>query len=126
MRVGINPEKKKKEKIIYKQHRIIIPVYIPDSEDDYFKNSEKVFYLSINSLLRTIDKSETNITIINNNCKKEVADYIKSLFEKKEIEKLVNYSVNYGKVYSVLQEAKAAYEPFITIADADVLFFDNW
>ncbi len=126
MRVGINPEKKKKEKIIYKQHRIIIPVYIPDSEDDYFKNSEKVFYLSINSLLRTIDKSETNITIINNNCKKEVADYIKSLFEKKEIEKLVNYSVNYGKVYSVLQEAKAAYEPFITIADADVFFFSNW
>lgn len=126
MRIGINPEKIKKEKIIYKQHRVIIPVYIPDSEDLYFKNLEEVFYLSINSLLKTIDKSQTNITIINSNSKSEIGAYIQSLLDKNKIDKYVHYTINYGKVYSVLQESKAAFEPFITIADADVFFFSNW
>ncbi len=126
MRVGSNPEKKKELKITYKQHRVIIPVYIPDSNEDYFKNLFEVFKRSISSLLSTIDDEETNITIINNNCKKEVTLYIDELLNNNKIDKHIIYQKNYGKVFAILSESKAVYEPLITIADADVFYFSGW
>lgn len=126
MRIGTNPEKEKFQKIQYKLHRVIIPVYIPNDSHDYFKNLDIVFYASINSLLKTIDAKQTNITIINNNSTKEVTEFIDNLLCKGLIDKHVKYHWNYGKVYSILQEARASYEDFITIADADVFFFNDW
>jgi DNA-binding transcriptional regulator GbsR (MarR family) len=126
MRTGINPEKEKFVKLQYKLHRVIIPVYIPDDKNDYFKNLDKVFYSNINSLLKTIDVNQTNITIINNNSKQDITDYIDQLLQDKLIDKHVKHCTNYGKVYSILSEARGSYEDYITIADADVFFFNNW
>lgn len=126
MRIGQNPEKNKFNKIVYKQHRIIIPVYIPDTEEQYFNNLFSVFKTSIDSLIKTTHKNQTNITIINNNSKKVVTDFIDQLLIKKEIDKHVKLSSNYGKIYTILSEAKASYEDLITIADADVFYFSNW
>ncbi|MEE9409082.1 MAG: glycosyltransferase family A protein [Polaribacter sp.] len=126
MRIGHNPEKKKFKKIVYKQHRVIIPVYIPDSDEEYFNNLFSVFKVSINSLIKTTDSKQTNITIVNNNSKNEVTDFIDSLLKEKSIDKHVKFSSNYGKVYTILSEAKASYEELITIADADVFYFSNW
>ncbi|WP_299060176.1 glycosyltransferase family 2 protein [uncultured Polaribacter sp.] len=126
MRIGKNPEKDLYKEIIYKPHRIIIPVYIPNSNEEYFNNLFSVLKTSINSLLKTTNKSQTNITIINNDSKKEVTDYIDDLLISKKIDKHVKLGTNYGKVYTVLSEAKASYEDFITIADADVFYFSNW
>ena len=126
MRIGQNPEKKKFKEIGYKQHRIIIPVYIPKSKDEYFDNLFLVFKRSIESLLRTIDENQTNITIINNNCNEEVTVFIDVLLSKQRIDKHVKFTSNYGKVYTILSEVKASYEDLITIADADVFYLSNW
>lgn len=126
MRVIPNPEKFNFSKITYKPHRVIIPVYIPDSDDFYFSSLFDVFKLSVYSLLKTINSLNTSVTIINNNCKKEVTDYIDKLIEEKKIDKQIKLSSNYGKVYTILSEAKGCYEPYITIADADVFYFNNW
>ncbi|SNR36583.1 glycosyltransferase family A protein [Lutibacter flavus] len=126
MRTIPNPEKFKNSKIQNNFHRIVIPVYIPDSDVTYFSNLFEIFKVSIQSLLKTTDASETVITIINNNCKKEVSDYIDCLLLEAKIDKHVKLATNYGKVYTILSEAKGCYEPYITIADADVFYFNNW
>lgn len=125
MRIGVNPEKIKKTKISYKNHRVIIPVFIPDN-DSYFDNSLEILKKCIKSLLKTVDVENTNITIINNNSKVEVKEFLLELVKLKKIDKYIESTVNYGKVYSVLAEARASYEPFITIVDSDVHFFNNW
>ena len=126
MRIGVNPEKKKLNKLHYKKHRVIIPVYISEVGEIYFSNLFKVFKASINSLLQTISEDYTAITIINNACKSEVTDYLDNLLAEKKIDKHVKLVSNYGKVYTVISEARASYEDFITIADADVFYFNNW
>lgn len=126
MRVGQNPEKKESRQLVYKKHRIIIPVFIPQSEDHYYKESLDVFKYCLESLIRTIDTDNTAITILNNNSNDEVQCLIESYFDEKLIDKYVKYAENKGKVYAVLQEARASYEEFLTIADADVFFLNNW
>ncbi|MFN0729541.1 hypothetical protein [Polaribacter gochangensis] len=126
MRLGVNPEKNKGSQIKYKTHRIIIPVFIPESDDEYYKNLFDVFKCSVNSLIKTTDKESTVITIINNACKVEVTNYIDELYLSKAIDKHVKYIENLGKLYSVLSEVKGTFEELITIADADVLYFSNW
>jgi hypothetical protein len=126
MRIGVNPEKEKFKELEYKQNRIIIPVYIPYSKEEYFNNLFSVFKVSINSLINTTDSKQTNITIINNNCKKEVTEFIDNLLKEKSIDKHVKFVSNYGKIYTILSEAKASYEQLITIADADVFYYSGW
>lgn len=106
MRIGVNPEKKKFGEIIYKKHRVIIPVYIPNSNEKYFDNLLSVFKTSINSLIQTIQHNDTNITIINNDCKKQVTDFIDDLIDENKIDKHVKLSSNYGKIYTILSEVK--------------------
>ncbi|MHC0447312.1 glycosyltransferase [Flavobacterium sp. 3-218] len=126
MRIGENPEKKKSKKLKYKFFRVIIPVYIPEEESEYFNSAFSVFKKSIYSLLNTIDVENTNITIINNNCKKEVTDYINLLISNKDIDRHIHCKENYGKVQTILQEARGCYEDFIAIIDSDVFFFSGW
>ncbi|WKD86504.1 hypothetical protein KCTC32516_01880 [Polaribacter huanghezhanensis] len=126
MRIGTNPEKEKSNRIHYKKHRVLIPVYIPKDKDPYFKDLFDVFKESMNSLLLTISSNNTAITIINNNCKVEVTDFIDKLLVDKKIDKHVKLVSNYGKVYTVLSEARASFEDYITIADADVFYFNHW
>ncbi len=126
MRIGENPEKEKSKKIKYKFFRVIVPVYIPEEESEYFNNAFSVFKKSIYSLLNTIDAENTNITIINNNCKKEVTDYINLLLFNKDIDRHIHCKENYGKIQTILQEGRGCYEDFIAIIDSDVFFFSGW
>jgi len=126
MRIGKNPEKETYREIDYKQHRIIIPVYIPETNQEYFKGLFEVLKMSLNSLFLTINRERTAITIINNACKIEVSIYLNELLVNNKIDKLVILSKNLGKVGTVISEAKASLETLITIADADVFYFNNW
>ena len=126
MRKGVNPEKDKTEKNLVKFHRIIIPVYIPNLTEEYYTESLQVFESCIESLIKTINYKTTAITVVNNCSHTELTNRINNYLDKGQIEKHVQYHENRGKVYAVLSEAKASYEAFITIVDADVLFFSGW
>ncbi|MCY2687857.1 glycosyltransferase family 2 protein [Salinimicrobium sp. TH3] len=126
MRIGVNPEKIKGEKNVLKEHRVIIPVYIPTEKDEYYKEAGDVFKIALESIFSTINYSTTSVTVINNSSCERVKKIIEQYLEKDLIEKSVQYTENHGKVYSVVSEAKASYEPFITIADADVKFYSGW
>jgi hypothetical protein len=126
MRIGVNPEKLKKAKHNYFLHRVIIPVYIPNLEEEYYKDSFEVFKKCIYSLFKTINKNTTVISVIDNNCSSEISKFIQELLEECKIQKLIKYSENKGKVYPILSEIKASYEPYLTISDADVFFMNNW
>ncbi len=126
MRIGSNPKKINPEKINYKQHRVIMPVYIPDSSEPFYNNLFEVFRLSVLSLLNTLNPKFTAITIINNNSKPEVHDFVFELLQQGKIDKYVINKENLGKINPILAEARASYEDFITISDADVFFFPGW
>lgn len=124
MRIGRNPEKDKKDENKQYFHRIIIPVFIPNTSDKYFEDAIDVFELGLNSLIETINLETTVITVINNNSCEAVDDLCKVY--KKYIDKYIHHNDNRGKVYAVLQEVYGSYEPFLTISDADVLFLKGW
>lgn len=126
MRKGINPEKSKGEKNRRYRHRIIIPVYIPNLEEDYYKESFEVFKVCLDSLINSINNDYSSITLINNASIPIVEDYLNKFLNNGLIDKKVSFSENKGKVYAVLAEAKAAFEPYVTIADADVYFCKGW
>jgi hypothetical protein len=126
MRKGVNPEKLKETKLLYWEHRVLVPVYIPNLEEEYYKESFEVFKISMRSLLKTINSKQTVITIINNNCTNVVSQFIEDLLISQKIQKHVKYSQNVGKVYPVLSEVKSIYEEYITIADADLLYMKDW
>ncbi len=124
MRNGVNPEKLKNETLPLFLHRVIVPVYIPNLEDAYYLNHLEVFEKFLDQLIRTINPKTTAFTLINNNSCDEIAVVIDKYCSA--IDKLVWYAENKGKVFPVLEEARAAAEPFITITDADVLFYEGW
>jgi hypothetical protein len=123
MRVGTNPNKGERFWENKFDHRVFVPVYLPNLNEDYFKDGLKIFKLSLESLLAT--KSEyTAITIIANSCCKEVLDYIYSISEN--IDQVIINNLNRGKIDSLKFAVKGVFEPFVTFADADVLFQNNW
>lgn len=124
MRQGENPEKNKAEKNTLKPHRVIVVFYIPDSDDAYFKNLDVILDKCLESLTKTINFETTNITLLNNNSSKKI-DLVLDKYKDK-IDKYVHYSENKGKIYAVLNEVRGVFEPFVTIADADVLFYSGW
>lgn len=126
MRQGINPEKYKGEKNIKKEHRVVVVFYIPNTEEEYYKESISVLDTCLNSLVNTINFETTNITLINNNSVFEVAKVVDKYIKKKQIDKYVVYDENKGKVYAIIDEVRNVYEPFVTISDCDVLFFSGW
>ena len=126
MRIGINPEKENNQLTLESYHRVVIPVYIPNLEEDYFKDGLVVFKLCIESLLHTIH-SKTRISLIDNGCCKVVQEYLKNLYDThKEIDQLLNSKINLGKVNAIYSAVKSNLEPLITISDADVMFLPNW
>ena len=126
MRIGTNPEKLNVKELAHKPHRVIIPVYIPNLEEDYFKNALDVLKICLDSLIVTTNPEQTNITVINNASCKEVSDTLEKYFNENKIDRLVKLSENRGKVEAVLSEAKASFEEYITISDADVFFKEGW
>ncbi|MBL86710.1 MAG: hypothetical protein CMO82_08650 [Winogradskyella sp.] len=126
MRKGTNPEKKDNLLDIDQYHRVIIPVYIPNLTEDYFKEALVILKLCTQSLLKTIH-SKTKISIIDNGCCTEVSDYLKSLHQDyKCIDQLLLSKVNLGKINALYSVIKSNLEPLITVADADVMFLPNW
>lgn len=123
MRVGLNPHKDKVlEKSDYK-HQVIIPVYIPNQED-YFKDSFKIFDLCIQSLAATVHK-QTFVSIVNNGSCLEVREYLEDLFRKNVIHELI-HTDNIGKLNAILKGLAGNNIELVTIADSDVLFQANW
>ena len=126
MRDGVNPEKYSNKKNTRFLHRIIIPVYIPNKSEDYYIESVRVFKSCLNSIINSINPEITAISIVNNNSFNEINIFLEENLLNKKINKHIRCAENIGKVYAVISEAKASFEPFITIADADVYFIKGW
>ncbi|MGC4041470.1 MAG: hypothetical protein QM710_11990 [Flavobacterium sp.] len=124
MREGNNPEKDKQEKNILKPHRVVVVFYIPENDDAFYSESDKVLDKCLQTLTQTINPETTNITLLNNNSSRKVDAIIAKYSHL--IDKYVAYTENMGKVYAVLNEVRGVYEPFVTITDADILFYNGW
>jgi len=124
MRQGINPEKDKNEKNILKPHRVVVVFYVPDVDNEFYKELDLVLDQCLDSLLKTINPETTNVTLINNNSSKKVDAIVQKY--SRHIDKYVFYSENKGKVYAVLNEVRSVFEPFVTITDSDILFYSGW
>lgn len=102
-----------------------MPVYIP-SETGYYEDAFKIFTICIESLLATVHQSRMDITIIDNASISKVQKYLQPKIESGQIDQYVRNTVNRGKADAIIGLGKASYEPFITIADSDVLFLPGW
>lgn len=124
MRVGNNPEKERNATNKLWKHRVIIVFYLPDTQDGYFAQLGDVLDKCLSSVMRTINPETTCITLIDNgsgqNAKNIAAKY------RNAVDKYVEHTENKGKVYAVLNEVRSTYEEFVTISDADILFYDGW
>ncbi|MDN3618942.1 glycosyltransferase [Polaribacter undariae] len=123
MRIGTNPQRNIKREIKGYNHRIIVPVYIPNM-DGYYKDSFDILKVCIDTLLATISK-DSAITVVNNGSCKEVIGYLNELFIENKIQDLI-HTQKIGKLNSIIKALKSSSEPLITITDADVYFKPNW
>ena len=123
MRVGINPVKNKKISLGDFFHHVVIPVYIPN-EEGYYKDAVNILQKCIQSLKNT-SHNNTFISIIDNGSHKKIAVLLRDYYDKGIINEII-HTQNIGKVNAFFK-AIAGYDfPLITIADADVLFIDQW
>lgn len=126
MRQGVNKSKISPELDTSNYHRVIVPVYIPNLEEDYYKDGLQILEFALVSLFRTIH-SKTRVTIINNGSCAEVVEYLYALKSKhKSFDQIYDSSVNLGKINAINAVIKGNIEQLITITDADVLFLENW
>ena len=123
MRLGFNPHKDEQQIKSDYFHQVVIPVYIPNTEG-YFEDSFEIFKLCLHSLFQTIHK-KTYITIVNNGSCEAVIAYVNKLFLNGEIQEIINTST-IGKLNAVLKGIVGYDFSLITVADADVLFLQNW
>ena len=124
MRKGFNPNKDKTLQTQTASHRVIVPIYIPNSEG-YFIEAFDVLKVCVTSLLATIN-DDTKVTLISNAATDEVNNYIKQLWEEGKIDRVVYNAQNVGKMNAIIAETRASFEEFITYADADVFFDKGW
>lgn len=123
MRVGYNPSKDKELPKSDFFHQVIVPIYIPNQEG-YFKDSFKIFKLSLESLFITCH-SKTYFTIVNNGSCVDVVEYLNSLQQQLKIHEVI-HTTPIGKLNAILKGLMGHNFDLITIADADVLFLNNW
>lgn len=123
MRVGTNPNKINDAIISDYLHQVIIPVYIPNQEG-YFKDAFEIFKLCLESLFKT-SHSKTFFTIVNNGSCCEVKEFIDQLLLKEKIHEVI-HTTNVGKLNAVYKGLVGNNIELVTIADADVLFLNNW
>jgi hypothetical protein len=55
-----------------------------------------------------------------------VTAYLQQLYREGKIDQLVHHKNNIGKIDAMMQIAKTAMEPLVTLSDGDVLFMDGW
>ncbi len=123
MRIGYNPHRDEQQEKSDYFHQVVIPVYIPNFED-YFKDSFEILQLCLNSLLKTVHK-KTYITIVNNGSSVKILNYLDDLLEKNQINELIHTN-NIGKLNAILKGISGHQFDLVTIADADVMFLNNW
>ena len=123
MRVGYNPNKDKPlEKSNY-NHQVIVPVYIPNHRG-YFKDTFQILQLCLESLFKT-SHTKTYFTIVNNGSCQEVITYLNLLHQENKIHEVI-HTTAIGKLNAILKGLTGHQFPLITIADADVLFLNDW
>jgi hypothetical protein len=122
MRVGVNPNRDTKIEQDY-FHQVIIPLYIPNTED-YYKDAFRVFKISIISLIKS-SHGKTFITIVNNGSCDEVKAYLNDLYNQQKIQEII-HSVNIGRVNASLKGISGHDFDFVTLSDGDVLFLNGW
>jgi len=123
MRIGYNPNKNQLIEKFEGVHQVIIPVFIPNLTG-YFRDSLKIFELSVQSLRLTSSKG-TFITVVSNGCCDEVVKYINELYFQRIIQDVLHLKTP-GKLNAILKGLVGQKFKFITITDADVLFENNW
>lgn len=127
MRIGENPNKNILKEIVSESyHRVVLPVYIPNLSDDYFKNSFNVLKICVNSILISLhDKSR--LSVVNNGCCKEVLEFLEEKYQShSKFDQIFNSKINLGKINAVMSVVKSCQEKLITVSDADVLFKVGW
>jgi hypothetical protein len=123
MRVGFNPRKDKEQEPNDFFHQVIIPVYIP-SNKGYFKDSFQILKYCVESLLKTI-QPKTFVTLVDNGSCTDVVDYLNELYQSEKIHEII-HTTNIGKLNAILKGISGHDFSFITVADCDVLFLNNW
>ena len=123
MRIGFNPSKDKELIKSDDFHQVIIPVYIPNNKG-YFKDSFQILKYCLESLFKT-SHSNTYFTIVNNGSCSVVVDYLNDLHQKGSINEVIHTSA-IGKINAILKGLIGQKFKLVTIADADVLFLNNW
>lgn len=126
MRKGNNPSKTNNKINLQSSHRVVLSVYIPNLNEEYFKHAQEVFKLCLESVLYTVH-DKTRISIIINGCCKEVEELIYSYKEANSLIDQVFFTrENLGKINAIYSIIKSNLEPLITISDSDVLFLKDW
>ncbi|MDL2143358.1 glycosyltransferase family A protein [Flavobacterium tructae] len=124
MRIGANPQKSERKITLETHHRIVVVVYIPNSEG-FYENSFEVFKTCLNSLISTIN-SEAAITVVNNGSHEKVSDFLNLYLKEKKIDTLLSHNKNIGKIDALIGAARGSREKYITLTDADILFTTGW
>jgi len=124
MRVGTNPAKHSRDLPGVGRHRIIVPVYLPHF-DGYFRHGLEILSLCLESLHLTTAHGAA-VSVVSNGCAPEVVDRLRRWFDAGWFDQLIVHQTNRGKVDAAVSVARGAFEPFLTIADCDVLFKQGW
>ena len=124
MRKGKNKIKNKTLDITPCNHRVIIPLYIPNNEG-YYKDAFDIFKMCLLSVKKT-SATPIKISVIGNGCCDEVNASLYELFNEGCINELIIEKEAIGKINSILKVLRTAEERLITVTDADVLFLNNW
>lgn len=124
MRKGKNIAKDKPLTKFGANHRVIIPLYIPN-EDGYYKDVFNIFLMCLQSLKKTAINN-LQISVCSNGCCDVVNEKLFELYENKTIDELCIERNNIGKINSILKALRTAEERYITITDADMLFLNGW
>ena len=124
MRKGKNPSKNIKLQLNESQHRVIIPLYIPN-EEAYYKDAFTIFNYCLNSVQKTAF-STLKVSVISNGSCNAVNTKLVQLQQQGLIDELIIEKEAVGKINSILKAVRTAQERLITITDADVLFDNGW
>ena len=124
MRKGKNISKDILLPISDSNHRVIIPLYIPN-EEDYYKDAFAIFTYCLISIHKTAF-SNIKVSVVSNGSCNSVNTNLFQLQEEGYIDELIIEKENIGKINSILKALRTAEERLITITDADVLFDNKW
>ena len=120
MRVGNNPNNQQEIDKQVAFHRALIPLYIPNEEDEYFRDAFTIFTYCIKSLIKT-SISPLKISVISNGSAASVNNKLLNMQQQGLIDELIIETEGIGKINSLLKALRTVEERLITITDADVL-----